>query len=157
MQCASWRLPSTGSDIHASSPLAHSGTVIGGVLAIAHQDCLYLRMIGFDYTLASNSCAYFQLVFYQPISIAQQLGLARVHLGIEMNGTKSTRGATTRPLWTAVYGLAAEDVRSANSRRLFSLCARVPARLAREFTATVRHELTEMGAELDTGGVGPQP
>jgi len=137
--------------------VTHSGAAIGGVLAIVHQDCLYLRMIGFDYTLAGNSCAYFQLVFYQPISVARQLGLARVHLGIEMNGTKSTRGATTRPLWTAVYGLAAADVPSANSRRLYSLCGRVPARLAREFTATVRRELTEMGAGMDTAGVSSQP
>jgi hypothetical protein len=132
----------------------YSGAVIGAVLAIAHQDCLYLRMIGFDYTLTENSGAYFQLAFYQPISLAQQLGLARVHLGIEMNGTKFARGATTRPLWTAVYGLAAEDVRAANRRRLHSLCARVPGRQASAFIATVARELDEMGIELDTASMG---
>lgn len=130
----------------------HSGAVIGAVLAIAHQDCLYLRMIGFDYALARNSCAYFQLAFYQPISVAQQLSLTRVHLGIETNGTKSSRGATTRPLWTAVYGLTTEDTRSANRRRLLSLCARVQRRQADAFSATVARELGEMGTDFDADG-----
>ncbi len=132
----------------------HSGTMVGAVLAVAHQDCLYLRMIGFDYTFAANSRAYFQLAFYEAISVAQQLGLARVHLGIEMNGTKSTRGATTRPLWTAVCGLEAAGLRSANSARLLGLCARVPARQARTFASTVTRELAEMGIDLDAVAMG---
>jgi hypothetical protein len=134
-----------------------AGAVVGAVLVIAHQDCLYGRMIGFDYQLTGKSGTYFQLAFYQPIELALRLGRVRVHLGIEMNGTKYRRGATTRPLWTAVYGLPASDVRAANRRRLLSLCERVPGRQATAFAATVTHELAGMGIELGAAGGGEQP
>lgn len=133
---------------------ASSGVMIGAVLAIEYLDCLYVRMLGFDYALTKDSCSYFELAFYQAMLVAQQSGLRRVHLGIEMNGTKSTRGAKTRPLWTAVYGLGARDVRLANRHRLLGMCARVPGKQARSFTAEVAQQLVRMGTEGGITGAG---
>jgi predicted N-acyltransferase len=76
------------------------GVVTGALLSYPWRGKLYLKLAGFDYSNASSSFEYFNLVYYHPIRYAYGHGLSTVHLGPEALEAKLRRGARLAPLWS---------------------------------------------------------
>lgn len=116
------------------------GELVGGALFLIHQNVLYLREVGFDYTTMGASNAYFVLTFHLAMRYASALSLDRIHLGLSVDGTKRTRGGRLEPLWTALVNarLPESAVESVNINRLSELRDVIGARQLSQFTCQVR-------------------
>jgi predicted N-acyltransferase len=77
------------------------GRLVGALLAYRWRDCLYARLVGFDYARLRDATEYFNVAYYHPIDYAGRHGLSRLHLGPGAYEAKLLRGAELRPLWTA--------------------------------------------------------
>ncbi len=97
--------------------------LVGGALGLIHEDTLYLREVGFDYSATSGSHAYFVLYFHLPRRYAAEVSLKRIHLGLATDQTKRTRGGRLDPLWTALINAtpSGSSIDLLNSRRLSAL------------------------------------
>ncbi len=97
--------------------------LVGGALGLIHEDTLYLREVGFDYSATSGSHAYFVLCFHLPRRYAAEVSLKRIHLGLATDQTKRTRGGRLDPLWTALINAtpSGSSIDLFNSRRLAAL------------------------------------
>jgi hypothetical protein len=103
---------------------ARDGTrLVGGALGLIHEDTLYLREVGFDYSAVIGSHAYFVLCFHLPQRYAAEISLKRIHLGLAVDQTKRTRDGRLDPLWTALLNAKAADnsIDLLNGRRLSAL------------------------------------
>jgi predicted N-acyltransferase len=68
------------------------------------EEVLYARSFGIDYDHTENSsCAYFNLLFYEPIKYAVEHDLIGIHFG-PATPAKAARGAQIRPLWSLIIG-----------------------------------------------------
>jgi uncharacterized protein len=76
------------------------GRLAGAMLGYRWRDCLYARLVGFDYARLRDAMEYFNVTYYQPIEYASRHGLSRLHLGPGSYEAKLLRGAELRPLWT---------------------------------------------------------
>lgn len=63
---------------------------------------LYGRVVGFNYAVLRGSFEYFNLAFYQPFDIVNQLGLNAYHMGTGAYEAKVSRGGRLVPLWRVV-------------------------------------------------------
>jgi hypothetical protein len=63
------------------------------------DETAYLRWAGFDYARLAGAAEYFNLVFYENVAAAEELGVRRIHIGIKAPEAKALRGAVLRPLW----------------------------------------------------------
>lgn len=97
--------------------------LVGGALGLIHEDTLYLREVGFDYSTAIGTHAYFVLCFHLPRRYAVDMSLKRIHLGLAEDQTKRTRGGRLDPLWTALINAKSTDgpIDLLNSERLAAL------------------------------------
>jgi hypothetical protein len=97
--------------------------LVGGALGLIHEDTLYLREVGFDYSTAIGSHAYFVLCFHLPRRYAPDFSLKRIHLGLAEDQTKRTRGGRLDPLWTALINAKSASglIDLLNARRLAAL------------------------------------
>ncbi|MGI8666660.1 MAG: GNAT family N-acetyltransferase [Jatrophihabitans sp.] len=68
-------------------------------LSYTQADTLFVRLAGLDHARAEASGAYFVTTYYEPIRLAYQLGLRRVHVGIASYRPKVLRGAALAPLY----------------------------------------------------------
>ena len=81
--------------------------ITGLSLALVQGGWLYLRGAGFDYPRLRGKFEYFNLSFYGPLRYCYEHGLRGVHLGPSSPAAKVERGATIRPLVSAVFDRAA--------------------------------------------------
>lgn len=97
--------------------------LVGGALGLIHEDTIYLRELGFDYSAVNGSHAYFVLSFHLPRRYAADNSLMRIHHGLTVDRTKRVRGALLYPLWTALINAKSTDssIDLLNSRRLSEL------------------------------------
>jgi hypothetical protein len=96
------------------------GKLVSAQLGLVHGDHIFMRMAGDDQDVVGGSAAQFVLTFYRPLRFCAERGLAGVHLGLAIDRTKRSRGATIEPLWTIVLGAlpAPVDARSLLEARL---------------------------------------
>lgn len=94
------------------------GQIGAFALAYRHGDVLEIRMAGLNYDLAPEAAyAYFNVMYYAPISHAYASGARAVHLGVSSLRAKVLRGARLTSLWALPIGwelpdgVAAEAVR----------------------------------------------
>jgi uncharacterized protein len=113
--------------------------LVGGALGLIHEDTLYLREVGFDYSTTIGSHAYFVLCFHLPRKYAADASLKRIHLGLADDQTKRTRGGRVDPLWTALINAKTTDgpIDLLNSKRLAALSEVIGASQRRLFTDQV--------------------
>jgi uncharacterized protein len=79
---------------------APDGALAGFCLYYLWQGTVFLRWLGLDYDrLAGGDREYFSLCYYAQIECAEQLGIERVHAGVDSVDAKAFRGARVRPLW----------------------------------------------------------
>jgi hypothetical protein len=81
-----------------------SGKLVAAALGLVHGENVYMRMIGNDHDIVGGTAAHFVVTFYRPLRFCSERGLAGVHLGLSIDRTKRSRGATIEPLWTVVLG-----------------------------------------------------
>lgn len=72
------------------------GETVGCCLYYRHADTIYLRSVGFDYSLLRSASEYATLSYYVPAGWA---GVGCIHAGIGSAQAKALRGATLEPLW----------------------------------------------------------
>lgn len=96
------------------------GRLVAASLGLVHADHIYMRMVGNDRDVVGGTAAHFVLTFYRPLRWCTERGLAGVHLGLSVDRTKRSRGATIEPLWTVVLGgpPAPLDARALRDARL---------------------------------------
>jgi Peptidogalycan biosysnthesis/recognition len=101
----------------------HGDRLVGGALGLIHEDAIYLRELGFDYSAVNGSHAYFVLSFHLPRRYAADNSLKRIHHGLTVDRTKRIRGSLLYPLWTALINAKSTDssVDLLNSKRLSEL------------------------------------
>jgi predicted N-acyltransferase len=85
------------------------GRLVAAMLSYRWRDCLYVRLVGFDYARLRGAMEYFNVTYYEPIRFAGRHGLARLHLGPASHEAKILRGAQLSPLWTAAVPVAGTD------------------------------------------------
>lgn len=78
------------------------GGIAGATVAYRWSGTLFGRLAGFDYGRLPGAFEYFNLGFYEPLAYLGEAGLRNLHLGVGSWETKAHRGATIRPLWTAL-------------------------------------------------------
>lgn len=124
------------------------GELVGGTLWLIHQNILYLRDVGFNYSAVGASNAYFILTFHLPMRYAITLCLDRIHLGLSVDRTKRTRGGRLEPLWTALINarLSGAAVETVNANRLFALRDVIGPRRLSQFTSQVREVIAPSAA-----------
>ncbi len=76
--------------------------LVGFALWFEWERTLYGRAAGFDYAGVGDSAAYFNLAFYEPIRLAIERGLSRLHLGMASWRAKWLRGASFDPTWSLI-------------------------------------------------------
>jgi predicted N-acyltransferase len=90
-------------------------------------DTLFLRWCGFDYSRLCGVAEYFNLLYYDQLQRAAQLGVRWIHAGIKSVEAKARRGARLRPLWMvdltpgSVLTEAVDRIREHNARGYQSL------------------------------------
>jgi hypothetical protein len=95
------------------------GRLVAAALGLVHGDHIYMRMVGNEPDAVAGTAAHFVVTFYRPLRWCTERGLAGVHLGLSIDRTKRSRGATIEPLWTVVLGLPAPvDTRALLEARL---------------------------------------
>ena len=111
------------------------------------EDILYGRLAGFDYDRLRGAFEYFNLAFYRPFAYCARYGLTTLHLGIESRAAKALRGATMRPLWSAVVPA---DARTGEPRAALRRPELVDERLAelRRYSEARLPDDWELPAEL---------
>ena len=82
----------------------HGGRLVAAALGLVHGEHVYMRMVGNDHDVVGGTAAHFVVTFYRPLRFCAERGLAGVHLGLSIDRTKRSRGATIEPLWTVVLG-----------------------------------------------------
>ncbi|MDN3358507.1 GNAT family N-acetyltransferase [Actinomadura sp. DC4] len=86
------------------------GQIGAFALAYRHGDALYIRMVGLNYDLAPEAAyAYFNIMYYAPISHAYATGARALHLGVSSLLAKVRRGARLTSLWALPIGWAWPD------------------------------------------------
>jgi len=75
---------------------------VGAFLAYRFGSGLFGRLAGFDYDRLPGAFEYFNLAVYEPVEYLAENGLRSLHLGVGSWRAKAFRGATIRPLWTAL-------------------------------------------------------
>ena len=108
------------------------GDPVGFCVYYVWEGTLFLRWAGFDYSRLAKAAEYFNLVYYDPIMLAPELGVRRLHAGIKAPEAKALRGAELRPLWLvdltegSALGRRRDAVRDHNVRAYERLVAAVP-------------------------------
>jgi hypothetical protein len=90
------------------------GELVAAALGLVHGRHIYMRMVGNDQDAVGGTAAHFVLAFYRPLRWCTERGLAGVHLGLSIDRTKRSRGATLEPLWTVVLGALPAPVDAAS-------------------------------------------
>lgn len=80
------------------------GALVAAALGLVHGAHIYMRMVGHDHDVVGGTAAHFVQTFYRPLRWCTERGMAGVHLGLAIDRTKRSRGATIEPLWTVVLG-----------------------------------------------------
>jgi hypothetical protein len=93
------------------------GRLVAAALGLVHGEHIYMRMVGNDHEVVAGTGAHFVLTFYRPLALCAARGFAGVHLGLSIDRTKRSRGATIEPLWTVVLGALPAPV---DGRALFA-------------------------------------
>ena len=112
------------------------GQIGAFALVYRHGDVLEVRMAGLDYDLAPEAAyAYFNVMYYAPISHAYATGARALHLGVGSLRAKVLRGAQLTSLWALPIGWAWPDgaVAGAVRRVTDELRAEVGERAAEHF------------------------
>lgn len=93
------------------------GAAVGFALRYQWHDCLYGRMVGFDYPRLRSAFELFNLAYYRTIACMGEGGLTRLHLGMGTLQAKVLRGATVHPLWAALPDGIEGRISSGDRRR----------------------------------------
>lgn len=99
------------------------GDPLGFCIYYVWDDTIYIRWAGFDYDRLAGAAEYFNLLFYEQIKQAAELGVRWIHAGVAATEAKVHRGARLFPLWlvdlseNSVLEREAEQVRQHNKRR----------------------------------------
>jgi len=105
---------------------------VGFCLYYVHGDTIFLRWAGFDYDRLAGAAEYFNLVYYNQVRLAAELGATRIHAGIKATEAKALRGARLQPLWLvdltedSPLAAAGEAVRAHNARAYEELVRGAP-------------------------------
>jgi len=83
--------------------------MVAALALLEHDGTLYLRQIGFDYSLTGAAYEYFNLAYYSVVEYAITNGLERIDYGQGTYRAKHVRGARVEPLWGLAWN---EDGRS---------------------------------------------
>jgi hypothetical protein len=100
------------------------GDPLGFCIYYVWDDTIYIRWAGFDYDRLAGAAEYFNLLFYEQIKQAADLGVRWIHAGVAATEAKVHRGAQLLPLWlvdlseNSVLDRDSERVRRHN-RRLY--------------------------------------
>jgi uncharacterized protein len=76
--------------------------IVGAFLTYRFGSGLFGRLAGFDYDRLPGAFEYFNLGVYEPVAYLAEHGLRSLRLGVGSWQAKAFRGATIRPLWTAL-------------------------------------------------------
>ncbi|MEV4709547.1 GNAT family N-acetyltransferase [Actinoplanes sp. NPDC049316] len=87
----------------------------GFLLLYRWAGTLYARVTGFDYDALRRAYEYFNLTYYRPIALLDELGLTQLHLGTGSLDTKIDRGAVLRPLWMVALPAGGGDHHGADT------------------------------------------
>jgi uncharacterized protein len=79
---------------------------------------LFGRLAGFDYDRLPGAFEYFNVSVYEPVAYLAEHGLRSLHLGIGSWQAKAFRGATIRPLWTALVRTGPPKLRLLHPERV---------------------------------------
>ena len=99
------------------------GRLVAAALGLIHGKHLYVRMVGNDQFAVAGSSSHFVLTFYNALRLCAARGLEGVHLGLNIDRTKRSRGAKLFPLWTIIVGatMVEADARAIGAERLREL------------------------------------
>lgn len=99
------------------------GTTMAFSLWIRWRDQLYARAVGFDYGFqaATRTALYFEVLFYVMAEWAPGVGVRTIHLGLESDASKQSRGCRGVP--QSLYVTALDN----ESRSLMARASEVPA------------------------------
>ena len=76
--------------------------IVAAFLVYRSGSVLHGRLAGFAYERLPGAFEYFNLGVYEPVAYLAEHGLRSLHLGVGSWQAKAFRGATIRPLWTAL-------------------------------------------------------
>ena len=88
-----------------------AGGIVAAFLTYRFGSGLFGRLAGFDYDRLPGVFEYFNLGVYEPVAYLAEHRLRTLHLGVGSWQAKAFRGATIRPLWTALVRTGAPGLR----------------------------------------------
>ena len=94
-----------------------AGGIVAAFLTYRFGSGLFGRLAGFDYDRLPGAFEYFNLGVYEPVAYLAEHGLRTLHLGVGSWQAKAFRGATIRPLWTALVRTGAPGLRLRHPER----------------------------------------
>jgi uncharacterized protein len=103
------------------------GGIVAAFLAYRFGSGLFGRLAGFDYDRLPGVFEYFNLAVYEPVAYLEEHRLRKLHLGVGSWQAKAFRGATIRPLWTALVRTGAPGLRLRRPERVDEWVERLEA------------------------------
>ncbi len=126
-----------------------AGRAVAYVSLYRWRDTLYARSWGSESSQGAREAAlYFNLVYYEPVSRAPELGVRSIHYGIMAYEAKVRRGARLEPRWTAVHSAGLEPDAFATA------VARWNEQQLASFNALAHAPWHDLAASLARGGPG---
>jgi hypothetical protein len=104
-----------------------AGGIVAAFLAYRFGSGLFGRLAGFDYDRLPGVFEYFNLAVYEPVAYLAEHRLRKLHLGVGSWQAKAFRGATIRPLWTALVRTGPPGLRLRHPQRVDEWLERLEA------------------------------
>ena len=92
--------------------------IVAAFLVYRFGSGLFGRLAGFAYERLPGAFEYFNLGVYEPVAYLAEHGLSSVHLGVGSWQAKAFRGATIKPLWTALVRTGPPGLRLRHPERV---------------------------------------